>query len=302
MTTNSRSLAAKKGWLTRRKNAMEKSKPVDKLQKLAAKKSALLSALAKLRPGHKMSFGAEPNLTLARVTTWIKDAKLHEIYSTGMKYAFISNDWKQSHTFVLCKDFLQDAVWATVNKCESNIYGFHFRPGENAPVDLSRVRIAVRHKNPKFEEDCLRALTFIRELDAAQKFEPTELHFGGLFNGAGEKVYVFVGDKRWLHSTVLLSLYALAIRVGMTYNGIGWKRHYGTAKKYFGTNDKEYTRQTLSVLDKIVGKSPYTLFHSKMEDNYKKGLSISDIHERGGIVAVAEGSLAAGLKCNISKK
>lgn len=266
-----RSRAAKLGWLTRRiKEAKEREVP----------------------PGMTM-------LGAPFITKWFKDVGMAQIYSSGLEFAFISAAGEQCHAFAYCKDFLQDAVWATLNKSSAAIYGFSYVHGTNPPVDLDNMRLGVRLKGKggeDMENMCKKAQTFLQEVDLLQGFAPTELLLGGKRKGESHDTFVFVSDKAWLHSPVMVSLYSLLVRVGMTYEGGGWRKHFDSAKKYLGNNDSSYTKSAQKGVDKIVGKKPDELFAKEFIDNYPKGVNVSAMHNSSGILAYAKGTVNSTVK------
>jgi hypothetical protein len=252
--------------------------------------------------------GKERNkISMVEVKKWFDDKGMAQIYSTGTEYAFFSKDGEQCHPFAYCKDFLQDAVWATLNNSTASIYGFVYEHGKNPALDMDNVRIALRlKKTSDFSAMCKKALTFMQELDADMGFDPTEMHALGKYAGNDNKgnpvepadeVFLFVGDKRWLHSSPLLSLYTLCLRVGLNYEGGGWRQHFEGAEKYIGSNDKSYTRSAMKSLDKIVGKDVAEIFAEKIEDNYPKDLK-NNMHglHNAGIVNYTKEHIPAAMK------
>lgn len=238
------------------------------------------------------------------ITKWYKDVNMAQIYSSGLEYAFVSKEGEQCHAFAYCKDFLQDAVWATLNKSSASIYGFTYQHGVNPAVDTEHMRLGVRIKGAKgegFEEKCKKALVYLQEIDAVQGFAPTELLLGGKKKGEKHNTYVFVADKAWLHSSVMVSLFSLLVRVGMTYEGGGWRKHFDGAKTYLGSKDKSYTASAAKGLDKIIGKKPDAIFAKNFIDNYPKGVNVNAMHNSSGIVAYAKGIVNSTVKSKWSK-
>jgi hypothetical protein len=270
-TKEERSRAAKLGWITRR----------------------FKEAAARERPPGMTSLGAP------FITKWFKNVGMSQIYSSGLEFAFVSREGEQCHAFAYCKDFLQDAVWATINKSSASIYGFSYTHGTNPPVDMDNMRMAVRltsSKGNELEKMCLKAVRFLREVDKVQGFEPTDLLLGGRRKGEKSDTFVFVSDSRWLYSPVMVSWYSLLVRVGMTYEGGDWRKHFDSAKKYLGSNDNNYTNNSKKGVDKLVGKKPEEIFAKKRKDNYPTGVTVSAMHNSGGIVAFSRGSVNATIK------
>ena len=72
------------------------------------------------------------------------DNSLSEIYQqVNMQFAFISPDNEQSHTFVLCRDFLHDAVKAYLNKSSCEIYRFRYDYNVNPCIDMDNIKFCL---------------------------------------------------------------------------------------------------------------------------------------------------------------
>lgn len=282
-----RSLAAKRGWATRRANEVKLKKKVPTKTKVKTSASTKISTASLKKP---------------MITKWHSEGNLNQIYSSGLEFAFISKEGEQCHPFAFCKDYLQDAIWATLNKSSAAIYGFSYKHGRNPIVDLKKTRMALRFKNQAgFDELAVAALKFIHEMEKAQGYELSELHYGGKYKDKTHPVYVFVSDQRWMHSPVMISLYTLALRVGLSYTGGDWQQHFTAAKKYYGRNDKTYTKAAKKALEKIIGKDVGDVFAKKFADNYPKKLSMSGMHDRSGIVSFGNGYVDAQVKVNWKK-
>lgn len=302
MSTANRSKAAKKGWVTRRKNREKTILEARRL--LLSKKKISKRHLVINKKTGSLKGGTLPETDLSTpvITEWFDEHRMGEIYSTGLQFAFVSADGHQCHPFAYCKDFLQDAIWAELNKCKASVYSFVHEYGTNPPVDLKKTRMATRLQgDTEFRNKCLQTLNFMREIDTAQKFTLTELQFGGKYKETSNKVYVFVSDAGWMYSPVMISLYSLFLRVGMTYEGGGWREHFGEAKSYLGTFDKTYTEKVKQALDKIIGQKMESLFADTQAKNYPpsktKGL-LPGMHHNSGIVSYATNTLGVEVKKN----
>jgi hypothetical protein len=274
-----RSLAARKGWETRRNRKLltvaKKEKPLGLPTIIVKKRSS------------------------ATIIKWFVDVGMSQIYDSGLEFAFISSDGEQCHAFAYCKDYLQDAIFATLNKKAANIYGFTYKYGVNPPLDLEVTRLAVRHKGRKdLRELCANSGKFIQLLDKAMGFQETQVVYSGNYKDGENEVFSFIGDKRWMHSPVLISLYSLAIRVGLSYTKGDWRTHFEGAESYLNKNDKRYTEQAKEALDKIIGKRIEDVFAAKIEDNYPAIADIYSLHNNSGIVAMGKNNISDTLKKN----
>ena len=277
-----RSKASLKGWETRKQ----------RLAEVFSRRKNIANLLSRTESQPSTANGPEIG-----ITKWFTDKGMAQIYSSGLEFAFVSAAGEQCHPFAYCKDFLQDAVWAELNKSKASIYGFSYEHGKNPPVDLTNMRLAVRLKgNKDFPSMIPKALSFVQEVDKARGFQLTRVEAAGKYEGSENEVFVFVGDVRWLHSPTYVSFYSLAVRVGMTYEGGDWKKHFSSAKKYLGDNDKNYTEKAAKVLDKIIGENLNSLFSEKIEENYPKDCDVNSMHNNSGVVSFADNRVPAKLK------
>jgi hypothetical protein len=210
-----------------------------------------------------------------------------------LEYAFFNADKQQCHCFAYCKDFLQDALWAALNDKKASIYGFSYNPEKDPPVDLKKTRIGLRlRKDKDFAAKCERALQFVNEVEEQLGFPYSRVEAAGNYKDTDDTVFVFVGSKKWMHSTVTLSLYTLLLRIGMSYTGGPWRKHFDAGKNLIGKNDDGYARRAQKGIDKILSTSLTKLFNKTMAKNYPANVDIYDLHEESGIVTFSEGGTA----------
>jgi hypothetical protein len=255
--TNSRSIAAFKGWVTRRANIAE--------------------ALAK-----------KNNISTGAITKFFKDAKMSQIYSNGLEFAFISPDGQQCHAFAYCKDFLQDAVWATHNKKPIMIWRFSYTPGTNPPLDMNNIRLALRlteKDNETFKEYCHNSLKFINEVEESMGIEKTTLTYGGVFNSenSGDEnndTWVFTGSKTWMRSSYHISAFSLLLRAGLLYKGGGWEEHADVGQMY-GSKDKTFLASAKKGIKSIIADKSNKLFAKEAKNNFPVGATPHTMHNNG---------------------
>jgi hypothetical protein len=222
-------------------------------------------------------------------------ASLSQALSSGLEYAFVSKERKQCCPFVLCKDFLQDAVYNQVYKTKKSIYGFSFDPSKHEPIDLTKVRMVLANsQDADFSNKIPACLDFINQIEACLgivktktivrecAFPPKKYKKGG--------VWYFESNRRWLSSPVMLSLYTLLLRVGFchkigdTYNvTIERVSSYSSFEYQQGDRSKLYDSKKGIV--RILKKGDKNIFYKEIEKNYPKGISISTLHNDLGIVA-----------------
>lgn len=119
---------------------------------------------------------------------------------------------KQLHLPVICKDYLQDAIWSEHTKQSVGIYGFSWTPGK---MSLTSRVYAMSVKLTKGEEkkaDNMVAL--INHFDEACGFTKTTL----LHDKDDKHMFALVLDKEWAKQPVRISLLTLLVRIGTAFD------------------------------------------------------------------------------------
>ena len=166
---------------------------------------------------------------------WYPDKEMSEIYQqTGMQFAFLSPEkdgFRQCHPFVLCRDFLHDAVKAHLNKNRWQIYGFEYEYEKYPPLDMSCMRVLVRKKILTSRPKDLRKISkplkdsirkFKRDMDDGLQLLNYYEDVGGLPISTMDEtkdpnknsVFIFTGSPVWMTASYLVSLYTFLIRLG----------------------------------------------------------------------------------------
>lgn len=258
---------------------------------------------------------------MRRVKAFDRTQSLCEIYSVGFQLSFVSENLEQCHPWVLCKDYLTDALWATFNTERAHIYGFEYDPSEMPLISLDPVRIIVRNKqlnDDEFDRRIQNCCKFINLVDVKLKFNLSEIEKVEFSQGGN--VWMFTLDKRWIHAPPLISMLSLFMRVGMFYNGksrlhdairmfkkgveagrrpepqrddydnemdywdahADWEDDYCDDEEAEG-NDMGYLRQSRS-MRLLILKKGIKIFKPKMEENYPGDADIHTVHNNWGIV------------------
>jgi len=210
-----------------------------------------------------------------------------QIYSKGFEFAFMSDQdgtYKQACTFVYCKDFLHDAVWAMVNKTKWQVYGFHYDVAKDVPLDLDNCVFAFRNtlykgKAKDFHKQREACQQFLNGLEAKMGFQPSQVYE---VPHDGSPCWLVVGDKGWQHAPPMVGLFTLMIRVGFMHKlgdsadatlkrAKDGKIKIGDSSGYAGNRDCSYIASSWKGLQAIL-KHGIDIFYSKMEENYPKDL------------------------------
>jgi len=220
-----------------------------------------------------------------------------------MKYAFLSPDGRQCHPWILCRDFLHDALRNQLNGTNESIYGFHFDPNENPPLNLSKISILVK-REPDFGENPSKASKNTLEiLNNSLKILRCMEEFGGIkplskmFAVKGEKdVYLFEGAKDWMESTFMISLYTFFMRLGAKKLQFETKKELDDqlkklTKSKVSDNDVQYLKSVRPYINKIIINRKKLVYDKKGERLFDKQ-NINMFHNYTGIVALAEKAAA----------
>lgn len=232
---------------------------------------------------------------------WFKTpGGLSEIYQQNqVQFSFLSSPKAgnmQCHQWVLCRDFLHDAVKAEVNKDTQGIYGFTFTGGKNPHIDLDKMRMLVRHKNVKkakdYQDRIDRALELVHRFEAIGKLKKSKVMWIEKADSS-IPVWLFTGDREWIRSPFMVSLYSYLIRLG-TYDKLIYTEKKSTSNILEDTvnknpsatdNDIKYLRRHFDKLEKIM-RYHKELFYDNgdLDERYTKKLNINTFHNQSGIL------------------
>ena len=218
-------------------------------------------------------------------------SKILQIYSKGLEYALVSNDFRQCHPFILCKDFLHDVVFSTINKKPIEIYKFKFDPTNNPLPCLDKTRILITNaKDRNFAKKIPDVLNLLNQVESHLKIKKSIVRRCAnppeTYRKTG--VFMFEGSRRWIQAPPMLSLYSLLLRVGFCHTaGDDFMKTIknitsGSIKPY-QRRDKDYLKEVELALDEILRHGDRKIFNKNIHSNYPN-LEIDLIHNRLGIV------------------
>lgn len=286
VATNKRREAALRGWETRRRNS---SRPTINLDK-----EGFPVSMCKPRFGN-----------------------YDQIYDSGLMFTFYNARGKFSSGFFSCKDFLHCLVWANVNKSSfKNLYKMNYEYKASTQLDLENTRLALTEATPyyysttdkdPFKKRVENSIAFLNEIEELLGFRKTT-HKMRTLSTWGEndpvEVALLLGDRRWMSSSVLISAYGYAIRLGLTYK----KGTEGGALAHLQSGDFERrtdrtaVRVIISYFRKanflpflkrrVEEKNILDLFPSSIEENYpeealKLGTEAPYFHSCAGLQTYA---------------
>lgn len=233
---------------------------------------------------------------------------ISQIPTDGMEYAFVSEDNKQVHQLVWCKDFMQDVIFGFVNNEPVDIFGFEYDPSRDVPISRSKTRIMVCNWRDKdFEQKLLNnCAEFIHGIETQLKMRYTQFskctNPPPIYRKSG--VFVVEGSKRWMVAPPMMSFYTLMLRIGMVhpmgqpfqktldqiYDGDIEPYNFKPdikSEKYGDVhedNDCDQLRNGWIAVEKILRHGDRNLFHKSIKNNYYKEAGIYFIHDDCGLM------------------
>lgn len=218
-----------------------------------------------------------------------KTRQILQIPKDGLEYAWVSEKGVQLHQFVWCKDFLQDVVWAHVNKRTVICHGFKYEPFETE-LSLDKVRFLITNAiDHNFRAKIPNCRDFIHQFESQLNMRKTVFEECGnpppQYRKSG--VFYLTGSPRWLHSPPMMSLYSLLIRVGFVHRqGQLWsdtirnitdgqtkaynyrRPHTDDGVRHQLDDDKKFLEKGLPGILDILECGDKKIFHSDIARNY----------------------------------
>lgn len=254
-------------------------------------------------------------ITQRQVKWHPKSLQISQIPKEGLEYAFMSEDYIQIHQFVWCKDFMQDVIYASVNKKRVDIYGFSFDPKTAPPLYWGKTRLLLNsYKDANFGSKVFGGLRdFLHQIETRLKMELTVFEQAANPHPRYRKSGVFIvdGDPRWMQSPPMISLYTLLLRVGLVhtkktpFSDTIKKVRDGEIKPYYGPkgrhndNDQTVLQKSEKGLARILKYGDRELFHPEVEDNFPAKTpggsctSVFSVHDNFGMVGFSSNNTAS---------
>lgn len=210
----------------------------------------------------------------------------------GIQYSLLSDDNRQCHPFVYCKEFVLDVTWATITGKPTSIYGFHFSPQSDPPTSLSNVRVLLRNlQDAKFAERVPKCLSFLNKLEGQLKFPKSTVEV--CENAEKGDTFLFTCPQNWQLAPPLLSLLTLMLRIGMVYGGRGdiWRHAQKVTEraiKPYQRRDDVHLKSAWHCIQELI-ETKCQRFPPDRLANWPADAKNWAIHEYGGIVSLASG-------------
>ena len=239
-----------------------------------------------------------------RVAWHPKTNQICQIPKEGIEYALVSEDYRQIHQLIWCKDFIQDAIYGHINQKLVEIYGFQYDPKICPPVYMKQLQLMVTNwKDENFAskifENCQ---SFLHEIESRLKIKKTVIEKccnpPARYRKAG--VFLLNGSKRWMHAPPMVSLYTLLIRVGLVHpkgqealetidqvkNGILKPYNWQPAKD----SDSDVIINAYAGIKRILSNGDRRLFYRDIKRNYPANnyqgvpFSVFQMHDHCGMI------------------
>jgi hypothetical protein len=238
---------------------------------------------------------------------------ISQIPKDGMEFAYVSEDYKQVHQLVWCKDFMQDATFGFLNNSRFEIYGFEYDPKKDPSICTNKTRIMICNwRDQEFEQKLLKnCQEFLHGLESQMKMRKTTfqkcINPPPIYRRSG--VFVLEGSSRWMSAPPMISLYTLMIRIGMVHplgqsssetlsqinqeelKPYNWKPdEEGKYGKVHHENDSDHLQGGWSGLETILKHGDRRIFHKSINENYSEEVGIFRIHDDCGLNGFSSGS------------
>lgn len=227
-----------------------------------------------------------------------------QIYSRGFEFAFMTPKdgvYHQVCTFVYCKDFLHDAVWACVNKTRYGIHGFSYDSARDLPLDMGNCVFAFRNtgyqtRPEEFHAQREACQQFLNQIEQQIGLDPTVIY---QVPHPQAPCWLLVGDKGWQHAPPMVGFFTLFIRLGFAHilgekaadtlqKAREGKIRIGDGMSYAGNRDAGYVASSWPAIEKLLDRG-LEIFHPRMEDNYPAHLRTKGLHDYFGPVHFTRG-------------
>jgi hypothetical protein len=229
--------------------------------------------------------------------TWAEKKKsISQVYSSGIEYAFLTENFEMIHQFVYCKDFMQDAIAGYLQNKTMSIYGFSYNPKTCLPIYSKKTRLLFTNCSDKAMANRIPgSKDFLNQIEKKLKMHRTQIYtaFDPPKQYAKSGVYIYDGSKRWMISPPMISLYTLLMRVSLvhkvgddfmnTVTGVSSGKIPGMQ-----TEDQYQMKNAEKAFKWILDKGDRKLFFTNQIDNFKDQ-SVNTMHNDLGIVAYSSG-------------
>lgn len=220
-----------------------------------------------------------------------KTNKVLQLYNKGLEYCLLSEKYEQCHQFVWCKDYLHDVVYSTVNKTPIEIFNFYFDPKKNKIPATKKIKICVADNKSKYlYEKFSNCINFLNKIETKLKMKKSKCFLckNPPVNFKDGSVLIIEGDRRWLSSPPMISLYAMLIRIGFCHNKINsynktFQKIIEKKIKLYQPRDTYNFKSSFNGIKTILENNDQNIFFKNWKYNYPIDVDILRVHNYLGI-------------------
>jgi hypothetical protein len=213
---------------------------------------------------------------------------LAEIYQKHrIMFAYLNklgaSKYKQIHEFVLCKDFLGDAIYANKYKEIIHVYGFRF-DGTKDKLDSDKTRLIIKLTKAADADNFEDNIQILNNIEKQLKFSSkTKYYFI-----QNKKYILILGPKEWQSKVFLISMYSLLLKM-LTYKIIDKENWVEEFIGNYRLSDETERIQAVN-LSIFIQKTPMILkkYPSLVcgYEQHEDQVGIYQVHNSTGIVSV----------------
>jgi len=232
---------------------------------------------------------------------YMPDCSLDEIYQpVEIRVAFLSENDRQCHCFVKCKDFLSDILVHTFQDAPHvSVYKFNYDKREDEPLCLHTTRLLVEIPEDVDDSTIPRAVSLLNRLEQEMNVSLTtakEVY------GWKNRVFLFESDDVWQSSPTMISTYVSlirfcagnfdpnegtieeALRKGVE---VQWREGEDDRETNLNNTDVRYIKEAIPVLMKLLTKDRISMAFDSFD--YTDYDMRDVIHENCGLLSYANG-------------
>ena len=224
---------------------------------------------------------------------WTKDKsnKILQLYNKGIEYCLLSDKYEQCHQMVWCKDYLHDVMYATINNKPIKIFNFQYNPKKQKIPSIKKTILCIAdNKNKDLINEIENCIDLLNKFEHKIKMKKSKFYLckNPSDNYKNGSVFVIEGDKRWLASPPMISLYAMLIRIGFCHkksNSIETTFTKIMTKKIktYQPRDIYNFKSSINGMKLILDNDDRNIFFKNLKYNYPMEIDILRIHNYLGI-------------------
>jgi hypothetical protein len=203
----------------------------------------------------------------------------HYVSHGRMAFSFLSKDGQMVGPFVDCRGYIIERLQGFLHKFQgSTIYKYH--PKQMGAIDLDKTRLVVSKKGitlEKFEAELKLTMDLVHQVEKALHLLPSKYErVTGVSKEYGF-TFLIVGSKRWMLSSVMLSLYLFLLRNGYRHKK---SQKWQTTLNHLDNDDGPDGEIAIRGIEHIIANRYIKVFGDDMDYNYRKEV-MSHIHHMG---------------------